>query len=82
MAARPGWYRVSPGAVLAGHLPDQFAYCAHAGLSGAILVTGTDSGAGGMMTASVIPSGSPATGVFPRFSCGALWRWRSSCGFR
>ncbi len=33
MAARPGWNRVSPGVVLAGYLPDEFAYRAHAGLS-------------------------------------------------
>jgi hypothetical protein len=33
MAERPGWNRVSPGAMLAGHLPDQFAYRAYAGLS-------------------------------------------------
>ena len=33
MAARPGWNCVPPGALLAGYLPDQFAYSPHAGLS-------------------------------------------------
>ena len=42
MAARPGWYRVSPGAVLARQLPGQFAYRAHAGLNEAIQATGPD----------------------------------------
>jgi len=63
MAERPGWDRVSPGAVLAGQLPDQFAYRAHAGLSHPSHKPKVWCGC--MMTASCVPSLCARTGAFP-----------------